>query len=233
MDKHVVPEEYEEMDQTSRRVLSEEIIVRRSSLSIERIISTSFIEDDNLVNQLRECLVGCAMVDNSVRPSLLSLRNSLIPRMMQRITSFRYSLQSYNVHWTLDALEDNIGPISDIIALTKRVPSNLESLSVCESLLRPANVGAYRNVFVNAIEGELDKERGSFRASTSAYGTDDKNFEWRYGKDKAQAKNSDPTNPLFKKYPHHYMKKVGTTGNLKIYSCLLALDLILRKTTRV
>lgn len=93
-------------------------------------LSTSFIEDDNLVNQLRECLVGCAMVDNSVRPSLLSLRNSFIRNwMMQRMTSFRYSLQSYDVHWTLDALEDNIGPISDIIALTKRMPSNLESLS--------------------------------------------------------------------------------------------------------
>ena len=132
--------------------------------------------------------------------------------MLQRITSFIYSLQSYNVHWALDAIEDNIGRLSDIIALTKRMPSNLESLSVSESLLRPVNVGAYRNVFVNAIEGVdnkelqgvalyLDKERGTFRASTSASGTDDKNFKWRYDKDKTQAKSPDPTNPLFKKYP--------------------------------
>lgn len=208
-------DETDPIQPTSSVVLPADIVIRTptpSSLSIEQITSNSIIENVILVNQARQCFVGCVLVEDSHRLVQLPLRNLLISQMTSRINSFRQSLQSYHVHWTFDALIDNIGPISDILALTRRIASSIESFSLTECLLRSMSSTTYRKVSINVDESVnnktlqgaalyFDNERGSFRASTSAHGTVEKNFQWRYEQDMTQSKNPESTNAFSKKYP--------------------------------
>ena len=206
-------DETDPIQPTSSLVLPADIVVRTPSTpSIEQLTSSTIIESIDLVNQARDSLLGCVLVEDSHRLAQLPLRNLLIKQMIPRISSFRQSRQSYQYHWALDALADNIGRISDVLALARRIAANIETFSASECLLRAPGTGSYRKAFTNvdenvnnkALQGValyLDKGRGSFRAATSASGTNEKTFEWKYDKDLKQSKNPESANALSKWYP--------------------------------
>ena len=101
-------------------------------------------DDNDLLQEVVDCVVNVDELIVSVTPAQRELRNDLVRVIRLRLEEFKRntlkSMPQLVNHWTITAFEDNIVPISELIVLLELVSANLGAISFGRSLLRSPSV---------------------------------------------------------------------------------------------
>jgi len=189
----------EEPERTS--ALSRSVFI--NTHDILQLNQNSFLENPNLVSQLRTCLAECnlqTVCDATYRQSEALVR--VLPQRLQALISVLPSTAHHS--WAFAAFKDNLYPICQTLALLGQVLRHAEGADAADGcLLAPFRVGQYSlplsNDDTKSLQGVglyVDSSSNKFRQAMIA-----PSFDKKYAADLKNAGTNPPPNNLSRKYP--------------------------------